>query len=117
MLTGKRLFQGEDLVETLAAVVHKEADLSGVPGEGSEKRLRDITGMEFLLDTGLLSAAPSRSRSRFGKGGRIWRGDRRGDCVGAYRIQGRKRQTFPQDEAATNVPLTVVVNWQNGLKK
>jgi eukaryotic-like serine/threonine-protein kinase len=31
MLTAKRLFQGEDPVETLAAVVNKEPDLSGVP--------------------------------------------------------------------------------------
>jgi serine/threonine protein kinase len=60
MLTGKRLFQGGDLVETLAAVVHKEPDLSGVPEKARpllkrclekdpKKRLRDITGMEFLL--------------------------------------------------------------------
>jgi eukaryotic-like serine/threonine-protein kinase len=62
MLTGNRLFQGEDLVETLAAVVHKEPDLSGVPEKVRPllkrclekdpiKRLRDITGMEFLLDS------------------------------------------------------------------
>ena len=32
MLTGRRLFQGEDLTETLASVVMKAPDLDGVPG-------------------------------------------------------------------------------------
>src|ERR1700722_8990655 len=31
MVTGERLFQGEDMVETLGAVVHKEPDLSAAP--------------------------------------------------------------------------------------
>jgi serine/threonine protein kinase/Tol biopolymer transport system component len=61
MLTGERLFQGEDVVETLAAVVHKQPDLSKVPERAQRllrrclekdprNRLRDITGMEFLLE-------------------------------------------------------------------
>ena len=73
MLTGKWLFQGEDLVETLAAVVHKEPDLSGVPErvrplltrclvKDPRKRLRDITGMEFLLAEASVLTAPSQAR-------------------------------------------------------
>jgi hypothetical protein len=30
---------------------------------------------------------------------------------------GRFLIHVPQDQAATNVPMTVVVNWQSGLKK
>jgi serine/threonine-protein kinase len=33
MVTGMRLFQGEDMTETLAAVVMKEPDLGAVPDE------------------------------------------------------------------------------------
>ena len=61
MLTGERLFQGEDVVETLAAVVHKQPDLTNVPKKvqrllqrclekDPRKRLRDISGMELLLE-------------------------------------------------------------------
>jgi Protein kinase domain/WD40-like Beta Propeller Repeat len=61
MVTGKRLFQGEDLTETLASVVMKEPDLSDAPVElrrllakclikDPRKRLRDISGVELLLD-------------------------------------------------------------------
>jgi hypothetical protein len=53
MITGKRLFQGEDLTETLASVVKEKPDLSGVPAKvrqllerclekDPKKRLRDI---------------------------------------------------------------------------
>jgi hypothetical protein len=66
------------LVETLAAVVHKEPDLSGVPAKlqrllkrclvkDPKKRLRDIPGIEFLLDDeprAAIPTAPSRSRQR-----------------------------------------------------
>jgi eukaryotic-like serine/threonine-protein kinase len=61
MLTGKRLFQGEDVSHTLASVIMQEPDLSGVPVEvrrlvarclvkDPKNRLRDITGMELLLE-------------------------------------------------------------------
>jgi hypothetical protein len=33
------------------------------------------------------------------------------------RRDGRFLIHVPQEQAATNVPLTVVVNWQSGLKK
>ena len=60
MVTGKRLFKGEDMVEILAAVVHAQPDLTAVPQrvrrligkcleKDPNKRLRDMSGMEFLL--------------------------------------------------------------------
>jgi serine/threonine protein kinase len=75
MLTGKRLFQGEDLTETLASVVKDKPDLSGVPAparrllercleKDPRKRLRDIGDMELLLadPSAPVSIAPSRPR-------------------------------------------------------
>ena len=61
MVTGQQLFKREDLTETLAAVVLQEADLSGAPErirpllkrcleKEPSKRLRDISGIEFLLE-------------------------------------------------------------------
>jgi Tol biopolymer transport system component/predicted Ser/Thr protein kinase len=61
LLTGKRLFEGEDLTETLAAVVKEKPDLSDVPVQvrrvlerclekDPKKRLRDISGVELLLE-------------------------------------------------------------------
>jgi Tol biopolymer transport system component len=61
MLTGKRLFQGEDLTDTLASVVRDKADLSAAPAEvrrllerclekDPKKRLRDISGVALLLE-------------------------------------------------------------------
>jgi Tol biopolymer transport system component len=63
MLTGKRLFQGEDLTDTLAAVVRDKPDLSAAPEQirpvlekclekDPRKRLRDISGVQLLLDAG-----------------------------------------------------------------
>jgi serine/threonine protein kinase/Tol biopolymer transport system component len=60
MLSGKRLFEGEDLTETLASVVKDKPDLSGIPAparrllercleKDPKKRLRDIGDMELLL--------------------------------------------------------------------
>jgi len=62
MLTGKRLFQGEDLTDTIAAVVRDKPDLSAAPPEvrrvlerclekDPRKRLRDISGVQLLLET------------------------------------------------------------------
>ena len=69
MLTGERLFKGEDLTETMAAVVMREADLSTVPHEvrrllkrclqkDPAKRLRDIGDVWELLDAPAVEAAP-----------------------------------------------------------
>ena len=63
MLTGHRLFEGEDVVETLAAVVHKEPDWKLAPPrvqrvlqrclvKDPKKRLRDISGVGLLLEEG-----------------------------------------------------------------
>ena len=63
MLTGKRLFEGEDVVETLAAVVNKEPDWKLAPKrvqrllqrclvKDPKKRLRDISGVDLLLEEG-----------------------------------------------------------------
>ena len=61
MVTGRRLFQGEDISHTLAAVIMKEPDFEGVPAQiqhvlkrclekDPRKRLRDISGVELLLE-------------------------------------------------------------------
>jgi eukaryotic-like serine/threonine-protein kinase len=61
LLTGKRLFTGEDVTETLASVVKDQPDLSQVPArfrrllelcleKNPKKRLRDIGDSELLLE-------------------------------------------------------------------
>ncbi len=80
MLTGKRLFEGEDLTETLAAVVKSEPDLATVPRKvrrllakclekDPQKRLRDIGDWAELLAE---DAQPDPSQSR--PGTRLWIG-------------------------------------------
>ena len=60
MLTGQRLFKGDDISEILAGVIKEKADLSEVPSrvrpllercleKDPAKRLRDIRDMELLL--------------------------------------------------------------------
>jgi serine/threonine-protein kinase len=73
MLTGRQLFQGEDLTEILAAVVKDKPDLSGVPAQvrrllnrrlekDPKKRLRDIGDAMELLEEQPAATASSRSR-------------------------------------------------------
>jgi eukaryotic-like serine/threonine-protein kinase len=74
IITGKRLFEGEDLSETMASVMKDRLDLSGVPAKvrrllerclekDPKKRLRDIGDMELLLsEVAQVPIAPSRSR-------------------------------------------------------
>jgi serine/threonine protein kinase/Tol biopolymer transport system component len=63
LLTGKRLFTGEDVTETLASVVKDQPDLSQLPTivrrllercleKNPKKRLRDIGDAELLLEAG-----------------------------------------------------------------
>jgi serine/threonine-protein kinase len=63
LLTGKRLFQGEDVSHTMAAVIMQEPNLDAVPVQvrkllqrclekDPKKRLRDISGVELLLESG-----------------------------------------------------------------
>jgi Tol biopolymer transport system component len=80
LLTGQRLFQGEDLTETLASVVKEEPKLDQAPAEvrrllrkclekDPKRRLRDIGDVWDLLDDKPSPTASSRSRlgqSRFG---------------------------------------------------
>ena len=60
LLTGRRLFEGENLTETLAAVVKDKPDLSAVPAgvrpllgrcleKDPKQRLRDLGDLELLL--------------------------------------------------------------------
>jgi Tol biopolymer transport system component len=77
LLTGERLFQGEDVSETLAQVLTKQPDLDKVPAQARKllqrclekdpkQRLRDIGEARFLIDD-----APS-SSTRQGGGKRLW---------------------------------------------
>src|SRR5512141_1268832 len=63
LLMGKRLFQGEDVSHTMAAVIMQEPNLDEVPVQvrkllhrclekDPKKRLRDISGVELLLEGG-----------------------------------------------------------------
>ena len=75
LLTGKRLFTGEDAGEILAKVIRDEPDLSAAPAEmlpllrrcldkDPKKRLRDIGDMELLVGQ---ATAPSQSRLGMGR--------------------------------------------------
>jgi eukaryotic-like serine/threonine-protein kinase len=66
MLTGQRLFKGEDVGHTLAAVIMQEPDLSAAPAQvlpllkrclekDPKKRLRDIGDLDLLLEKGSAS--------------------------------------------------------------
>jgi predicted Ser/Thr protein kinase len=72
MLTGKRLFQGEDVTHTLAAVIMQEPDLSAAPAEvlpllkrclekDPKNRLRDIGDWELLLQVGQAFGLPEQA--------------------------------------------------------
>jgi Tol biopolymer transport system component/predicted Ser/Thr protein kinase len=80
MVTGKRLFEGETVSDTLAAVLKEEPDLTRAPAttrrllsrcleKDAKNRLRDIGDAMALVDTELASAAPL--QSRFGIAGWI----------------------------------------------
>jgi serine/threonine protein kinase len=73
LLTGERMFQGEDTAETLAAVIHKHPDLERVPPQvrkllrscvekDPKKRLRDIGDAWQLLEEPASATIPSRYR-------------------------------------------------------
>jgi len=73
LLTGQKLFKGEDITETLASVVKERPDLSAVPPgvrrllercleKDPKARLRDIGDAWALLDSVQADAAPSPSR-------------------------------------------------------
>jgi eukaryotic-like serine/threonine-protein kinase len=73
LITGERMFQGDDAADTLAAVIHKQPDLERMParlrrllGECLQKdpkqRLRDIGDAKRLLEEKATTTAPSRFR-------------------------------------------------------
>ena len=73
LLTGERLFQGEDAAETLAAVIHKQPDLSRVPAQARrliesclekdpKQRLRDMGDARRLVGEEVVAAASLPSR-------------------------------------------------------
>jgi eukaryotic-like serine/threonine-protein kinase len=77
LITGERLFRGEDVAETLAQVLTREPDLERVPpkvrrllGECLQKdpklRLRDIGDAKRLLEEPAPDRQPALLRSRFG---------------------------------------------------
>ena len=78
LLTGERMFQGEDVVDTLAAVLHKQPDLERVPvkvrrllGECLQKdpklRLRDIGDAKRLLEEPVEPAVLPPAKARAAK--------------------------------------------------
>ena len=75
LVTGKRLFEGEDLADTLAAVVKTDPDITAVPEpirsvlqrclrKDPNKRLRHISSVELLLEKPPAPLAPVASRAR-----------------------------------------------------
>jgi Tol biopolymer transport system component len=75
MVTGRQLFAGEDMTVTLAAVVMKEPDFTAAPErvrrvlarcleKDPKKRLRDISGVELLLEetpAPVIAASPDKT--------------------------------------------------------
>ena len=72
MVTGKRVFEGEDLTDTLASVVKSDPDLTQVPRQlrrvlekclqkDPKKRLRDIGDLQLLLEQTSVPEVPPRS--------------------------------------------------------
>ena len=72
MLTGRRLFEGETVGDTLAAVIKEEPDWTKVPArvqrllrrcleKDPKLRLRDITGVEFLLEETSGTGSPAQT--------------------------------------------------------
>ena len=75
LVTGRRLFEGEDLADTLAAVVKTDPDLTNVPEplrrvlqrclqKDPNKRLRHISSVELLLEEPGAPPPPTAPRAR-----------------------------------------------------
>ena len=76
LLTGERLFHGEDAAETLAAVIHKQPDLAKVPTQARrlledclqkdpKQRLRDIGDAKRLVADAAALAVPGLPRFKW----------------------------------------------------
>ena len=81
LLTGERLFQGEDVADTLAQVLTKQPDLEKVPVQARRllaecltkdprKRLRDIGDAKRLLEVEIAAEVPRQAEA--GPGKRPW---------------------------------------------
>jgi eukaryotic-like serine/threonine-protein kinase len=77
LLTGERMFSGEDVADTLAQVLTKEPDLERVPArvrrllkeclqKDPKLRLRDIGDARRLLEEPASDRQPAQGRSRYG---------------------------------------------------
>jgi serine/threonine-protein kinase len=81
MLTGRKVFGGEAVTETLGAIIHKEPSwttcrrapagtrgaAAPLPAEGSRQRLRDIGDARIAIDDAIaqpLTVTPARGKSR-----------------------------------------------------
>jgi Tol biopolymer transport system component/predicted Ser/Thr protein kinase len=122
LLTGQRLFQGEDLTETLASVVKEEPNLDQAPAEvrrllrkclqkDPKKRLRDIGDVWELLDDGEAATDPSRSRlgmtGRFGWAGWIAAG--MFAVIAGISLWGWLRPAPPEPRAVVSLTATLPV--------
>ncbi len=83
MVTGQKLFKGEDLTETLASVVKEKPDLSQIPDQlrpllekclekNPSQRLRDIGDWKALLDAGLAQSQLQAEARPSSGGGPMW---------------------------------------------
>jgi eukaryotic-like serine/threonine-protein kinase len=94
MLTGKSLFQGEDITETLAAVIRKEPEWERIPPEvrrvlksclerDPRRRLHDISDASLLLDsTPSVAAQPAAPPARKTWVWKVVDGNKPRGCVG-----------------------------------
>jgi len=78
MLSGKRPFDGEDIPETIGAIIHKEPDWTALPGstppvivntikrcltKDQRQRIRDVGDVQLALDGAFETSVPSASVS------------------------------------------------------
>ncbi len=114
MLTGARLFKGEDVSDTLAAVLRQDVEFAALPAEAApsvrrlvarclerdlKRRLRDIGEARFLLEN---PASPLVSEALPARGN--------GDAVSAVRREPLWRRGLPWAIALTTT-LLAVLSW------
>ena len=103
MFTGKRLFEGETVSDTLVAVISRDPDYTKVPAKAQrllrrclekdpKRRLRDIGDVGLLLESeGAATAPTAPSRSRLGMAGWIAAGVFALAAVGVSAIHFREK--------------------------
>ena len=111
MVTGKRLFEGETVSDSLAAVLTREPDLAQAPGKtrrllasclekDPKKRLRDIGDLWRLLDE---SPAPAARPRRF-----MWLPWATAVVLAVVAVLGWTRTSRPTVTAPVSVALSVI---------